>query len=59
MSTFISLDNKNFDLNSMFTFNYELLKQLIETLARNQNETNKKLLELEIQAGKKEKKIKK
>lgn len=42
MSFFISLDNKDFDLNSLFNFShsYEILKQVISTIAKNNKKIN-------------------
>ena len=59
MSTIVTLDNNNFDINNLFRFDYELLKKLIEALAKNQIGNTSRILDLEMSMAKKDVKLKK
>jgi len=57
MSTFTF--ETELDLNSLFklSYNFDQLKSLIETLMKNQKETNHRLLDIEEELKEKDKKI--
>ncbi len=59
MTTIITLDNASFDINNLFNFNYDILKQLMEALAKNQSLNTNKIMELEMSMSKKDFKLKK
>ena len=51
MTSIISIDNSNFDLNAImkvdFSYNFEILKKALEALIRVQNFQSKKLIDIE------------
>ncbi len=57
MTTIVTLDNSTFDINNLF--NFDLLKQLIEALAKIQSLNTNRIMDLEMQMTKKDVKIKK
>ena len=59
MATIVTLDNSNYDINSLFSFNYDLMKKLIEALAKNQISNTNRIMELEMNMAKKDMKVKK
>ncbi len=59
MTTIITLDNASFDINNLFNFNYDILKQLMGAMAKNQSQNTNKIMELEMSMTKKDVKLKK